>query len=371
MKFSTTKEKRSAWDSQNKKLNEDRNFHETTIQSHSGEVKTWERVIMDADKESLAAIELEKILAGAFDIEETKECRDDEDEDAEVDDVAMCEALVEEKQELLIEAENNIGKLGEEISRIEADLPVLEAKKKAAAVARDIQSAARASRKIKKALARREQCRARLDGEAMEQKRSAKEALETHTKLLEIRKRAAEEKGREAGTRRMEQLREASGKLRTTLTRLAGASGEEATKVSVAGGALIHAQLSVLAAEGRTLGEKYGEGWEEAVLDDDDAVVRFLAPILGGEDAVVDVPNRGKTRLTLFLEEKMGAALSRLHGESLGDVFEDIEEGDVFEDDDGQESHVGYYTSSSTKTMDASQGSIKLEQLEASEIFEA
>lgn len=324
-KFRSTKERRQTWASETKANDEARSAHETAMEAFHREVTNREKLIITADEETLAAIDLEKIVVNAYDVDGTEKSQDNNGETAELDEVVIYEALVDEKQALLFEAEANIDKLGKEILSIDSVMPILEAKKRGAASERDFKSASRVSKKIKKALARKEQCQEQLKGGAMEREQSAKKELEKCKLLMEEKKKAANEKGREAGVKRMKQLKEASNMLKFILTKLADVPERDATKVAVVGGFLINAQLSVLDAEGRALGEKY-DGWQDT-SPQKEVVDKFLSPIMGkggSSDEVFARPARQRTRLSVLLDEKMGAAL----GLSLAEFCEtkDLEE---------------------------------------------
>lgn len=342
-KFRSTKERREIWASENEANDEAKSSHEIAMDAFYREVKDREKVIITADEETLAAIDLDKIVVNAFDVEETKESEDNNDETAEVDEVVIYEALVDEKQALLFEAEANIDKLDKEIRSIDSVVPILEAKKRGAASERDFKSASKVSKKIKKALARKERCQEQLNGEAMEREQSAKEELEKYTSLMEEKKKAADEKGRETGVKRMEQLKEANNMLKFILTKLASVPERDATKVSVVGGFLINAQLSVLDAEGRALGEKY-DGWE-GTTPEKEVVEKFISPIMskGGPSAEFFARQK-RTRLSVLLDEKMGLLL----GQSLAEFCKT---------EHPEESFANNYKSASTLTLDTGAGS--------------
>mmetsp|Transcript_2748 Transcript_2748/g.4982 ORF Transcript_2748/g.4982 Transcript_2748/m.4982 type:complete len:428 (-) Transcript_2748:224-1507(-) len=325
MKIRSAKGRRDIMEAENEKISEARDAHDAMVAAHSSEVEKRKKLIVSTDKECLAAIDLEKIVSSAFRVKEARKKNgnddgDDDDEEghnkaqgndadaSQVDDIVVHEALVDEKQELLREAETKIDKLLDGISKIEIRVPVLEAKKRMAAAARDFRSAGRASKKIRELTARKEQSLAELKGGAMECEKSARDELEKYAALLKEKKEAVVERGREAGTEKMEWLMETVLRLRSTLTGLAsGSAEEEVTYVSVVAGFLIHAQISVLEEEGRALSDKYG-GWKDNDYESE-AVERFLAPMMDKTKA--KIRPRQRMRLSILLEKKIGSKVAK------------------------------------------------------------
>jgi len=143
----------------------------------------------------------------------------------------------------------------------------------------------------------------------MECEKSARNELEKYTALLKETKKVVVERGREAGTEKMERLMETVLRLRSTLTGLASASTEgEVTYVSVVVGFLIHAQIFTLEEEGRALSDKYG-GWKDDNDYESEAVESFLAPMMDKTKA--KIRPRQRMRLSILLDKKIGSKIAK------------------------------------------------------------
>ena len=174
--------------------------------------------------------------------------------------VLKFEAAVDEANQNVIAAEAAIENLEEELSSIEIRVPMLEAEKKTAASQRDFKAAGKASKEIKDALARKEQCEAELAGEARERKRAAKEELSKAAALLAEKKSIAADKGKEAGMKQMSSLKEKIKELKTILEKFGNVENGDADDINVAcvGAFVIESQISVLESVGASRDAKYG-----------------------------------------------------------------------------------------------------------------
>jgi hypothetical protein len=246
---------------------------------------TREKLIEEIKFEVSAAHDFEGIVSSAF---EATEFIGDDNQEFDSD-VLKYEAAVDEANNNVISAESKIQSLQDEISAFDVRVPILEAEKKVAAAKRDFKAAGKASKEIKDALARKEQCEAELSGEAMERKQAAKGELQKVTLLLEEKKSIAAEKGKEAGLKRMETLRERIASLQCFVKESGVDSGDsDSINVACVGAFVIDSQISVLEAEGKALGEKYG-GWASDAVEYSsnavgDAIDRDDAP----SDSVID-----------------------------------------------------------------------------------
>jgi hypothetical protein len=159
------------------------------------------------------------------------------------------------------------------VSAIEVRLPILEAEKKMAASKRDFKAAGKASKEIKDALARKDQCEAELADEALVRKEDAKEALSKAVALLDEKKSIAAEKGMELGLKQMAALRDKIRVLRSILKDFDASTDPDSLSVASVGAFVIESQIGILEARGIALGEKYG-GWNDSpksneVVEDD------------------------------------------------------------------------------------------------------
>ena len=271
-KSKSVHESRADWTSEKESIEKAKSAHEAVVAAHSEEMVTREKLIEDIKVECSTAKNLEEILGhhssfitlhNLSDTEKTTNGEEGDDSCLLEGEVLKYEAVVNEANENLLAAETNIANLQEELSSIELRVPILEDLKKAAASKRDFKAAGKASKEIKDALARKEQCQAELAGDAMERKEFAKDELEKVTALLNEKKKIADEKGREAGLKEMDRLREKIIELKSIMKKFASTEEEDdAMNVSVVGAFVIESQICDLEAEGKVLGSKYG-GWED------------------------------------------------------------------------------------------------------------
>ncbi|KAL7458359.1 hypothetical protein ACHAWC_009930 [Mediolabrus comicus] len=253
----SVKESRAEWQIEQESIEKAKAAHESVVAAHSEEMLTREKLIEEIKVEISAASDFVEVVSKAFDATEMS----GDDNEAFDSEVLKYEAAVDEAKNNVASAESNIKNLEDEISEIDVRVPILEAEKKVAAAKRDFKSAGKASKEIKDALARKEQCESELSGEAMERKRVAKEELLQVTALLEEKRSIAAEKGKEMGLKRMDALREKIADLQSIVKELGSVSGDsDSINVSCVGAFVIDSQISVLEAEGLALGDKYG-GW--------------------------------------------------------------------------------------------------------------
>jgi len=281
----SVKESRAEWQAEQESVEKAKAAHESVVAAHSEEMLTREKLIEEIKFEVSAAHDFEGIVSSAF---EATEFIGDDNQEFDSD-VLKYEAAVDEANNNVISAESKIQSLQDEISAFDVRVPILEAEKKVAAAKRDFKAAGKASKEIKDALARKEQCEAELSGEAMERKQAAKGELQKVTLLLEEKKSIAAEKGKEAGLKRMETLRERIASLQCFVKESGVDSGDsDSINVACVGAFVIDSQISVLEAEGKALGEKYG-GWASDAVEYSsnavgDAIDRDDAP----SDSVID-----------------------------------------------------------------------------------
>jgi hypothetical protein len=272
-KSQSVKESRADWTSEKESIEKARIAHEAVVAAHSEEMVAREKIIDEIKAECAAAKELEEVVSSAFEKADAEgisngEGGDDGSADAEV---LKYEAVLNEANQMVLAAEANISNLLEELSTIEVRMPILEAEKKNAASKRDFKAAGQASKEIKDALARKEQCQGELAGEAMERKLIAKEDLEKVTAKLEEKKKIALERDKDAGLKHMGCLREKITNLKLILEKFSSAGGDDSEddymNVSLVGAFVISSQILVLEAEMKNLCDKYGVA-ESTLVDD-------------------------------------------------------------------------------------------------------
>ena len=265
-KEQSVQEHRADWNTEKESLNSAKEAHAAAMAAHSDEMLSRDKLILDIKAEVSTAQDFEDIISKQLNDSVTG----GEDHISMLDsEVLKFEAAVDESNQNVISAEAIIESLQDEISSIDVRVPILEADKKLAASKRDFKAAGKASKEIKDALARKEQCEAELVGEALQRKNAAKEELEKASSLLEEKKSIALEKGQEAGKKQMETLREKINELKSLLTKFGNSESDEPDIINVAcvGAFVIESRISVLEAEGKSLGDKYG-GWESDDTED-------------------------------------------------------------------------------------------------------
>jgi hypothetical protein len=272
-KSQSVKESRADWTLEKESIEKAKIAHEAVVAAHSEEMVAREKIIEEIKAECAAAKEVEEIVTIAFEKADAGGILNGGDGDnRSVDaDVLKYEAVVNEANQCVLAAEANISNLQEELSNIEIRVPILEADKKNAASKRDFKAAGQASKEIKDALARKEQCEGELAGEAMERKRVAKNDLEKVTALLDEKKKIAEKRDRDSGLKQMTSLREKIADLKLTLEKFSSMGGDDSEddymNVSLVGAFVISSQILVLESEIKALGEKCGVS--EDVSDDE------------------------------------------------------------------------------------------------------
>jgi len=271
-KEQSVKESRWDWESEKESIEKARSAHEAVVVAHSEDMLSREKLIEDIKLECSVAKDYEEIVSSAFAYVSTDEKNSSSDLESEV---LKYEAAVNEAARNVVAAETNIKNIKEELSAIEVRVPILEAEKKMAAGKRDFKAAGKASKEIKQASARKEQCVVALKGEAMECVELAKVELQKVTALLEEKKMIATEKSKEAGIELMGSLRSKIEELKSIRQRFAtpesekfgseswGEDEEDSITVACVGAFIIESQILVLEAEGKSLGEKYG-GWDSS-----------------------------------------------------------------------------------------------------------
>ena len=263
-KSQSVKESRADWTSEKESIEKAKIAHEAVVAAHSEELVARENIIDEIKVECAAAKELEDIVSSAFEKADAGGASNGEgvyDGSADAE-VLKYEAVLNEANQCVLVAEANIANLREELSSIEIRVPILEAEKRNAASKRDFKAAGQASKEIKDALVRKDQCEGELAGEAMERKRVAVSDLEKVTAILDEKKNIAEERDKDSGLRQMGCLREKITDLKLTLEMFSSTGGDDTEddymNVSLVGAFVISSQILVLEAEMKSLGEKYG-----------------------------------------------------------------------------------------------------------------
>ena len=259
-KQKSVKESRAEWESEKSSIEKEKTAHEALVQAHSEDLLNMDKLLKDIHSELSVAKNFEDIISQQLDV--VGDAADGEDHTSNLDnEVLKHEAAVDEASRNVQLAESAIASLQEEMTSIETRLPILEAEKKAAASKRDFKAAGRASKEIKDALARKEQCEAELAEVALTRREDAKEELLKAIASLDEKKSIAAEKGKELGMKQMAVLKVKIRDLTTILKDFEASNTDEVSVASV-GAFVIESQIRVLVASGETLGAQYG-GWDD------------------------------------------------------------------------------------------------------------
>jgi len=160
-------------------------------------------------------------------------------------------------------AEGVIDSLMEEVNNIDVRLPILEAEKKLAASKRDFKGAGKASREMKEAQARKEQCIEEMEGEAKERVNFTKKDLEKLEVDLEEKKSIAHEKEKEKGIKCMVEIAKKIKRLSKSKDAICkDVENNDSEKINVVsvGNIVLSEEIKVLHSKGESLDEDYG-GW--------------------------------------------------------------------------------------------------------------
>ncbi|KAL9187888.1 hypothetical protein ACHAXT_006266 [Thalassiosira profunda] len=310
-------EARADWESERASVAKAQAAHEAVVAAHAEDMLRKERLLGDIKAESAAATEFEEIVSGAF--ADVAGLNGEGAVGEGADEVLKYEAAVSEANQNLVAAEAHLQDLEEELSAIEVRVPVLESEKKAAAAQRDFKAAGKASKEIKDALARREECAAELAGAALEKRDFAQDELATIAALLEEKRAAAAERGREAGVARMGRLREKIDALASILKKSlnGNATDEDAINVACVGAFVVEGQIRALEGEGEALGAKWG-GWEA----DDDASVQSAPTFESNDGNEATTVDREVLEKYLALRQELGELSAAVEEAAAAEDFE-------------------------------------------------
>jgi hypothetical protein len=178
--------------------------------------------------------------------------------------VVKCEAAIGEAKEYLIVTSSVLASLEEECTSLDLRIPQLEETKKAAAARRDFKAAGKASKEIKEATARLEECKDQLMDEADERKTTAEADLKKLEDELEEKRKLSNEKEKVSGLASMESLANNIKRLIATKQSVCGDARENS--IQSVGAFVLDSQIKALRMEGQTYGDKFG-GWNELMAE--------------------------------------------------------------------------------------------------------
>jgi len=252
------KENRNEWEADSKALNALRENHEKEAQLHSEKLLKHEQLLIVLKEELGSAERMEAIISSQLNTLN----------DATIDEslsevweqqagVVECQVAVDEAREELHSALANLDELREEVSQLAKRIPLLEQQKKAAVSARDFKAAGKASKDIKDAISRKEQCEHEISGEATQRITRMTKVLEDIVADLNTKKDEVDKKENEQAQFAMAKLANKISALKEIQKKIAD---DEEGGIASVGVAVLHEEINCLMKEGETIGEKYG-GW--------------------------------------------------------------------------------------------------------------
>lgn len=254
--------------------------HKRQKEAHDLQVQTHSEALLESDilqKTMETELSLCKKFAGMVATKlgfmendtKSKELEDAENEGnlAQLQaDVVKCEAACSEAKVLAKAAMAVISSLETERSMLIVRIPELEAEKKSAAARRDFKAASKASKEIKDATTRLQECEDELGGEAAEKKKAAEDELARLSAELEEARKIAEKEEKISGMARMVDLAKQIRGLVATRKELCGDAKSDDNTVKGVGAFVMESQIKALQDEGQELDSKYG-GWHDLIKD--------------------------------------------------------------------------------------------------------
>lgn len=272
----TIQDNREEWENEKRTFEIQKDEHESEVEAHSAALLARDKLLATLKTEVEMADTFEAIIGKevGFEVSGNEDGPDDELTALQAT-VVTCEASLTEGKELLQAAAGALASLEAEAKSLEARIPMLEEMKKSAAAKRDFKSAGKASKEIKEATGRLQECKSEIAGPATERKQAAEAECQQLEKELLLKREVALEKERDASRATMRRLADHMKRLVATKASVCANASEDS--IQGVGALVLDAQIEALQFEGKTYGEKYG-GWDELVAD------------LGGSKAVDGTP---------------------------------------------------------------------------------
>ena len=272
---------RKEWETEKKHFEHLKESHESATQAHSEALLAHNEMMTVIKDEISTASQVEAIIMKEI---VNGESHDAPDEAGGLDaEVVKYEAEAHEAKQVLDAAVATKASLSDELSSIEKLIPVLEDQKKVAAGSRDFKSAAKASKEIKEAVAKKDRLEAELSGDASERVSVAEANFDKISTLLNEKRARSHDQEKEGAVTRMGSLGERIDRLQKLKKEVCGDDVEEGGfNVASVAASILDSEIDALKARGAVLGEKFG-GWDEVIESiavSDDATDEAVA----GED---------------------------------------------------------------------------------------
>jgi DNA repair exonuclease SbcCD ATPase subunit len=265
-KESTIKDNKEEMGLEQASYDRQKQAHDAEVAEHSEALLARDQLLDALSKEVEMADTFESIVAKEIGFEAVSEEGGESNDDLTQlrAEVVKCEAAIGEAKEYLIVTSSVLASLEEECTSLDSRIPQLEETKKAAATRRDFKAAGKASKEIKEATARLEECKDQLMDEAEERKTTADADLKKLEDELEEKRKLSNEKEKVSGLASMESLANNIKRLIATKHSVCGDARENS--IQSVGAFVLDSQIKALRMEGQTYGDKFG-GWNELMAE--------------------------------------------------------------------------------------------------------
>ena len=251
------------WEREKQAFELQKEEHEAEVSAHSDALVARDKLLETLTTEVEMADTFGDIIAKEIGFEVTSG-EDSPDEELTIlqSEVVKSEASLSEAKEVLQAAVNSLTALENEAKSLEARIPMLEETKKAAAAKRDFKTAGKASKQIKDATARLQECQSEMASSALERKQAAETECKRLEEELSKKRSVALDKEKDAGKVVMQKLADHMKRLLATKEAVCANAAEDS--IQSVGSLVLDAQIQALQYEGQIYGDKFG-GWDELV----------------------------------------------------------------------------------------------------------
>ena len=239
------------WEREKEAFEVQREEHEAEVEAHSESLLARDKLLATLKTEVEMADTFEDIIGKeiGFEVSGSEDSPDEELTGLQAE-VVKCEASLSEAKEVLQAAVNAFAALEAEAKSLETRIPMLEETKKAAAAKRDFKAAGKASKEIKEATARLQECQSEVVGAALERKETAESECKRLEGDLSAKRLVAMDKEKDAALATMERLADHMKRLLATKEAVCANASEDS--IQGVGALVLDAQIEALQFEGKT-----------------------------------------------------------------------------------------------------------------------
>ncbi|GKY91802.1 hypothetical protein MPSEU_000151900 [Mayamaea pseudoterrestris] len=257
----SVKDAREEWEQEKQTYDRNKEEHDRKMTEHSEQLLAQEQLRASLSKEMELAETFGEIIAKEVGLGFVSS--DDEVENGDLaqmhTEVVKCEAAVSEAKTVLKTTSATLSNMEDEIKTLETRIPLLEETKKECAAKRDFKGAGVASKEIKEAISRVNECRDAIDDVRARQVSSEEIVVQLEEELAGKRL-IAQEYELETNLAVMDRLADKIKRLMSTKENVCSSTDD--LSVKGVGAYVLQSQIKALYAEGHALGEKCG-GWSE------------------------------------------------------------------------------------------------------------